>query len=160
MSSDSGFTPGSAPSDGQPPPPQPNPTLGAPLLRTLYWASGSPPAWRALLTLAEKRIPFNSVMVTFESGILRTPAHLALNPRGLVPVLIDGPVRMYESLAIIQVRRSAPGVRDSRACIVVKRSTPAPPIPPHPPHSTWSGGTQRCRCCQVTRWRGHERCVA
>ena len=95
----------------------------SPLLRTLYWASGSPPAWRALLTLAEKRIPFNSVMVTFESGVLRTPAHLALNPRGLVPVLVDGPVRMYESLAIIQARSRCRSERvGGRACSVSKDS--------------------------------------
>ena len=69
--------------------------------RTLYWASGSPPAWRVLLTLAEKGIPYTSTMLTFDSGVLRTPPYLSLNPRGLVPVFIDGPVRLYESLAIL-----------------------------------------------------------
>lgn len=72
------------------------------LKRVLYWGSGSPPAWRALLALTEKGLPFRSEQVTFESGVLKTPPMLNLNPRGLVPIFIDGDVRMYESLAILQ----------------------------------------------------------
>jgi len=72
-----------------------------PLRRTLYWGSGSPPAWRVLLALTEKGLPFRSEQVSFESGVLRTPPMLSLNPRGLVPIFIDGSVRMYESLAIL-----------------------------------------------------------
>jgi glutathione S-transferase len=68
---------------------------------TIYWGSGSPPAWRVLAALAEKGIAFRSEMVTFESGVLKTPAMLSLNPRGLVPILIDGDVRIFESLAIL-----------------------------------------------------------
>ena len=72
------------------------------LKRVLYWGSGSPPAWRALLALTEKGLPFRSEQVTFESGVLKTPPMLTLNPRGLVPIFIDGDVRMFESLAILQ----------------------------------------------------------
>jgi glutathione S-transferase len=67
----------------------------------LYWGSGSPPAWRVLATLQEKGLSFRSEMVTFESGVLKSPPMLSLNPRGLVPIFIDGEVRMYESLAIM-----------------------------------------------------------
>ena len=35
------------------------------------------------------------------SGFLKTPEFLALNPRGLVPSLIDGDLVLYESLAIL-----------------------------------------------------------
>jgi hypothetical protein len=69
--------------------------------RVLYWGSGSPPAWRVLITLHEKMLSYRSEMITFESGILKTPPMLSLNPRGLVPIFIDGEVRMYESLAIM-----------------------------------------------------------
>jgi glutathione S-transferase len=74
----------------------------ASLRRVLYWGSGSPPAWRALLCLTEKGLPFRSEQITFESGVLKTPPMLTINPRGLVPILVDGEVRMYESLAILQ----------------------------------------------------------
>jgi hypothetical protein len=69
--------------------------------RVLYWGSGSPPAWRVLITLHEKALSYRSEMITFESGILKTAPMLSLNPRGLVPIFIDGEVRMYESLAIL-----------------------------------------------------------
>jgi glutathione S-transferase len=68
---------------------------------TLYWGSGSPPCWRVMAAFAEKGIPFRSELLTFESGVLKSPAMLSLNPRALVPILVDGPVRMYESLAIL-----------------------------------------------------------
>lgn len=45
-------------------------------------------------------------MVTFESGVLKTPPMLSLNPRGLVPIFVDGDVRMYESLAILHYLES------------------------------------------------------
>jgi glutathione S-transferase len=35
------------------------------------------------------------------SGFLKTPEFLALNPRGLVPTLVDGETVIYESLAIL-----------------------------------------------------------
>ena len=69
--------------------------------RVLYWGSGSPPAWRVLLCLTEKGLPFRNELITFESGVLRSPSMLTLNPRGLVPIFIDGEARMYESLAIL-----------------------------------------------------------
>jgi glutathione S-transferase len=75
--------------------------------RVLYWGSGSPPAWRVLITLHEKGLTYRSDMITFESGVLKTAPMLALNPRGLVPIFIDGDVRMYESLAILHYLEGA-----------------------------------------------------
>ena len=76
---------------------------GAPPSLVLYWGSGSPPAWRVLLTLHEKGLPYRSELVSFESGVLKKPPMLALNPRGLVPILLDGSsgVCMHESLSIL-----------------------------------------------------------
>jgi glutathione S-transferase len=65
--------------------------------------------------LSEKGIPFRSELITFESNVLKSPPMLSLNPRGLVPIYIDGPVRMYESLAIMSY---------------IERMHPSPPLMP------------------------------
>jgi glutathione S-transferase len=67
----------------------------------LFWGSGSGPSWRVLLTLAIKRLPFESHLLSFARGEHKTPAMLALNPRGKVPVLRDGALCLSESLAIM-----------------------------------------------------------
>ena len=67
----------------------------------IYWGSGSPFAWRVLLAAELKRIPYESKLLEFSKGDLKTPAFLALNPRGKVPVIRDGDVVLAESLAII-----------------------------------------------------------
>src|SRR5215813_8198463 len=67
----------------------------------IYWGSGSPFAWRVLLAAELKRIPYESRLLEFSKGDLKTPEFLALNPRGKVPVIRDGDVVLAESLAII-----------------------------------------------------------
>ena len=67
----------------------------------LYWGSGSPFAWRALLALEWKKIPYTSKLITFSKGEHKAPSFLAMNPRGKVPVLKDGDVALYETLAIM-----------------------------------------------------------
>jgi glutathione S-transferase len=67
----------------------------------LYWASGSPFAWRVLLTLEVKRLRYHSKLLTFSNGENKSPEYLALNPRGKVPTLKDGDFVLYESLAIM-----------------------------------------------------------
>lgn len=67
----------------------------------IYWASGSPYAWRVLLAAELKHIPYESKLLEFGEGDLRTPEFLALNPRGKVPVIRDGDVTLGESLAIM-----------------------------------------------------------
>jgi glutathione S-transferase len=69
--------------------------------RTLYWGSGSPPAWRVRLLLEEKEIAYKSHLISFEDGELQTPLMRSLNPRALVPIFVDGDVVIYESLAIL-----------------------------------------------------------
>lgn len=66
-----------------------------------YWGSGSPFAWRAMLGLVLKGIEFESTLLQFSKGEHRAPGFLALNPRGKVPVLVDGDEIIYESLAIL-----------------------------------------------------------
>jgi glutathione S-transferase len=68
---------------------------------TFHWGSGSPWAWRAMLGLELKGLTYESRLLQFSKGEHKSPAMLALNPRGKVPVLEHGDVVVYESLAIL-----------------------------------------------------------
>ena len=67
----------------------------------LYWGSGSPFAWRVMLTLEVKGLAYESKLLEFSKGEHKTPAYLKLNPRGKVPTLKDGDFVIYESIAIM-----------------------------------------------------------
>ena len=68
----------------------------------VYWGSGSPFAWRVLLTLEVKRLPYVSHLLEFSKQEHKAPEFLKLNPRGKVPVLRDGGFVVYESLAVMK----------------------------------------------------------
>lgn len=67
----------------------------------LYWGSGSPFAWRVMLTLEVKRLPYESRLLEFSQGQHKSADYLKLNPRGKVPTLKDGEFALSESLAIM-----------------------------------------------------------
>ena len=67
----------------------------------VFWGSGSPAAWRVLLALEYKRLPYVSHVLQFSKQEHKSPQLLALNPRGRVPVLRDGEYVCFESLAIL-----------------------------------------------------------
>ncbi len=67
----------------------------------LYFISGSPFAWRAMLALEIKGLPYDSHRLNASKGEHKTPEYLAMNPRGKVPVLKDGETVIYESIAIL-----------------------------------------------------------
>jgi glutathione S-transferase len=67
----------------------------------LWWGSGSPYSWRALLALEYKQLAYVSHVVQFAKQEHRSPQMLEMNPRGRVPVLKDGDYVCYESLAIM-----------------------------------------------------------
>lgn len=67
----------------------------------LYWGSGSPFAWRVLLTLEAKKLSYESKLLEFSKGEHKSPEFLKLNPRGKVPCLKDGDFVLYESLAMM-----------------------------------------------------------
>ena len=67
----------------------------------VYWASGSPFAWRVLLTLEVKQLTYESRLMSFAKREHQSPEYLKLNPRGKVPTLKDGDFVVYESLAIM-----------------------------------------------------------
>jgi glutathione S-transferase len=75
----------------------------------IYWISGSPYAWAVLLTLELKKLDYTSRLLVMSQGELKTPEFLALNPRGLTPVMRDGNVVLPESVAILAyLERKAP----------------------------------------------------
>jgi len=67
----------------------------------LWWGSGSPYSWRALLALEYKALPYESHLVQFAKQEHKSPQLLAMNPRGRVPVLKDGDYVVFESLGIL-----------------------------------------------------------
>jgi glutathione S-transferase len=68
----------------------------------LWWGSGSPYSWRALLALEYKGLPYTSHLVQFANQEHKSPQLLSMNPRGRVPVLKDGDYVCFESLAIVE----------------------------------------------------------
>lgn len=67
---------------------------------TFYYHPLSPISRRVWLSLLEKQIPFESVLVNLR-GEQNKPDFLALNPFHHVPVIIDDGFKLIESLAIL-----------------------------------------------------------
>ncbi|WP_437807338.1 glutathione S-transferase N-terminal domain-containing protein [Sorangium sp. So ce1078] len=67
----------------------------------VYWGSGSPPAWRVLLLLAVKGVPYESKLLQLSKDEQKAPAYMAVSPRGKVPAIRDGAFCLHESLAIM-----------------------------------------------------------
>jgi len=66
---------------------------------TVYGSSNTR-AFRVLWMLEELGGAYRHVPTDFASGDTRTPEFLAINPNGHVPALVDGDLRLFESLAI------------------------------------------------------------
>lgn len=60
----------------------------------------SPPSWMVRLALEEKGLDHECKLLSFTAGEHKSPEMLAKNPRGTVPVLADGNIFVYETLAI------------------------------------------------------------
>lgn len=60
----------------------------------------SAPTESVMACLAEKRIEYELVHLSFSTGEHKSATHLAKNPFGLVPVLEDGSITFFESRAI------------------------------------------------------------
>lgn len=64
-----------------------------------YWRSSA--AYRVRLALALKGVAYDYRAVDLRHGAQSASDYLDLNPQGLVPLLVDGGVRLSQSLAII-----------------------------------------------------------
>jgi len=67
----------------------------------ILWMSGSPFAWGVFLALELKGVDYSPNLLSASAGDLKTPEFQALAPRGRVPVLRDGDVVLWESVAIL-----------------------------------------------------------
>lgn len=67
---------------------------------TFYYNPLSPNARRVWLTLLEKDLPFEPVVLKL-NGDQYQPDYLAINPFHHIPTLVDGDVKLMESLAIL-----------------------------------------------------------
>jgi len=86
----------------------------------IFYVSGSPFSWRVLLTAETKGIAYQPKLLSLSKHEHRTPEFLAINPAGLVPVLItpEGEA-LYEAAALMvyladrhQLTDLAPAVTD------------------------------------------------
>lgn len=71
----------------------------------LYSARLSLFAKKVEIALGEKGIPFDRVLVPFDQIVGYSPKHpdvLAANPKGQVPVLVDGDLTIYDSTVILE----------------------------------------------------------
>ena len=96
----------------------------------LYSAPLSLFARKVEIALHEKGLPFERVMVPFSQDRGYTPKHpevVAVNPKGQVPVLIDGDLALYDSTVILEYLEDA---------------FPDPPLYPRTPAA-------RARCRQL-----------
>ena len=67
----------------------------------LYWGSGSTYAWRVMLGLLFKGMPYEDHLLSFAKREHKAGHYVQLNPRGQVPTLVDGDVVVVESIAIL-----------------------------------------------------------
>ena len=68
----------------------------------IFWGSGSPFSWRVLLGAEIKGITYESRLLEFSKGHMKSPDFLRMNPRGRVPVIRDEGFVLSESLPILQ----------------------------------------------------------
>lgn len=66
---------------------------------TVYSVSGAPRPWRVLLGLTFKSLDFNIHLLEVSKGALKSEEFLAINPRGTVPVFVDGDTIIRDSIA-------------------------------------------------------------
>jgi len=55
---------------------------------------------RCLWALEEMGVPYEHIPVNQLAGETQTPEYLAINPNGKVPALVDGDLKLFESMAI------------------------------------------------------------
>lgn len=69
--------------------------------RDLYFISGSPPCWTVMLALEVKGLAYTPKRLSNSAGEQKSEEYRRINPRGHVPVLVDGETVICETLAIL-----------------------------------------------------------
>ena len=67
-----------------------------------HYGSGSPFAWRVWLALEHKGVPYEARRARFDRDDTRSPAFLAVNPRGKVPAIEHDGFALRESAVILE----------------------------------------------------------
>ena len=67
-----------------------------------YHGHGSPYAWRVWLALEHLKVPYKLKVLSFASQDTRKPEFVALNPRHLVPTIVDDGFVLWESMVILE----------------------------------------------------------
>ena len=67
-----------------------------------YHGHGSPYSWRVWLALELKKIPYELRVLSFANQDTRKPEFVALNPRHVVPTIVDEGFVLWESVAILE----------------------------------------------------------
>ena len=67
-----------------------------------YYASGSPFSWNVWLVLEHKQLPYELNLLSLQSGELKQPDYLAINPHGKVPALVDDGFSLWEASTIVE----------------------------------------------------------
>jgi glutathione S-transferase len=67
----------------------------------LYITPTSGNAWKVRLLLSMLKVPFETIVLDTKKGEHKAPEFLKLNPRGQVPVLVDGDKVFWDSTACL-----------------------------------------------------------
>ena len=67
-----------------------------------YHGHGSPYSWRVWLALEFKKLPYQVRILSFANQDTRKPEFVALNPRHVVPTIVDEGFALWESIVILE----------------------------------------------------------
>lgn len=67
-----------------------------------YHGHGSPYSWRVWLALEHKQVPYELKVLSFQSEDTKKPEFIAINPRHVVPTIVDDGFAVWESIVILE----------------------------------------------------------